>query len=77
MVGNAAEWTNDWYDFGYNETILENQQGSNSGSMKAVRGGSYYTDSESIQISRRFAADPEKGLPSVGFRLALSAKDSD
>ncbi len=42
MLGNAAEWCNDWYDENYYARTPENSPGGpEDGAMKVFRGGSY------------------------------------
>jgi hypothetical protein len=54
MAGNVAEWTNDWYNETYYQTLssqaqasstgaVDNPQGPPGGTQKTVRGGSFDT----------------------------------
>lgn len=54
MFGNAAEWCSDWYSNKYpsNSNII-NPQGPINGTEKVIRGGSWYSSSNIINISYR------------------------
>jgi formylglycine-generating enzyme required for sulfatase activity len=84
MVGNVAEWTNDYYKFNYYESSIDtNPQGplTSSGLNRVVRGGSLGDAEINIRVSKRssvWGSDlrAEKGSeeylgdfsPRIGFR---------
>jgi formylglycine-generating enzyme required for sulfatase activity len=72
MVGNAAEWTADWYDGVYYQTGgKKNPKGPslNTG-YKSVRGGSWSDNDYQSRTTARDSLDPNFGKNSVGFRCA-------
>jgi len=71
LVGNAAEWTADWYDeFAYKSMASQNPVGPPTGDVRVVRGGSFYDDPEFLRISYRYGLTPGWGYGMVGFRCA-------
>lgn len=77
MIGNAWEWTADWYgrDY-YAEAPESNPPGPQTGQYKALRGGSWYDKPASMFLtcSYRSWARPAERSPNVGFRCAKAAK---
>lgn len=71
MSGNVWEWTNDWLANypNANGTRYE-PTGPDSGTMKAIRGGSWDTERSTATPSFRLGVSPDQALPNVGFRLA-------
>jgi formylglycine-generating enzyme required for sulfatase activity len=81
MIGNVAEWVNDWFDFSYYiYSPGSNPLGPETGTAKVVRGGGWLTSNYSFQQSydsdlRLTARDSnEPATPSMdsGFRCAAS-----
>lgn len=73
MSGNVAEWCNDWYgeDY-YSKTIDEiNPKGPVSGSLRVVRGGSFYDGDNDCRSVDRGRLGPDVRQWNIGFRLAL------
>ena len=72
MIGNIAEWSQDWYDEGAYARRVTNRdpRGPDSGYDKVLRGGSWQS---SIQprTSDRDKANPAYRHASVGFRCGL------
>lgn len=71
MLGNLQEWTRDWY--GSYPPGAEGQRdpaGPASGSLRVVRGGSWYDVATNVRASRREPMDPGGGSPVTGFRCA-------
>jgi formylglycine-generating enzyme required for sulfatase activity len=70
MMGNAWEWTGDWYDAeSYFNSPKENPRGSVSGTDRIPRGGGWGNASECIRVSDRNGFDPEFRVLFLGFRL--------
>ena len=68
MSGNILEWCNDRFG-DYTEISQTNPQGSDSGSLRVVRGGTAIDGAYYCRVSFRFGFSPDaKG--GVGFRLA-------
>ena len=73
MAGNLAEWVNDWYDETYYSTSpLDNPTGPAEGFFRALRGGSWYGNADSLRTTDRSWYIPEGGTDYVGFRCAQS-----
>jgi len=81
MVGNAAEWVNDWYDDHYYRSApVKNPSGPAEGDVHVYRGGSYLsTEPEQLTTYwRGVPGEKEKdglnsaGLPMIGLRCAKS-----
>ena len=63
MMGNAYEWTLDWYE-----------STGGTGKNKVVRGGSWNSAGHFLRISDRVKKDPELRYSDVGFRC-IKVKD--
>jgi formylglycine-generating enzyme required for sulfatase activity len=81
LAGNIYEWVQDWYDPDYYSGSPEaDPQGPASGTMRVMRGGSYYHDAAYTRASNRGASPPDSGFirlegynpVPVGFRCARS-----
>ncbi|MBI4617136.1 MAG: SUMF1/EgtB/PvdO family nonheme iron enzyme [Planctomycetes bacterium] len=71
MAGNAAEWCADWYDPGwYSRSPEHDPLGSEAGSEKILRGGSFEEWKPEIQTFYRDRARPGYQHPTFGFRCA-------
>ena len=72
MSGNVMEWCSDWYS-AYNSPSQTNPTGSNSGSERVCRGGSFRDGAAKCRISNRHSTTPDNRRDgSIGFRLACS-----
>jgi formylglycine-generating enzyme required for sulfatase activity len=69
---NVWEWVRDWYG-PYPTGASIDPQGSQSGSARVRRGGSWSTGPESCRISKRDGIAPGRLLTSLGFRLLRGA----
>ena len=82
MIGNAEEWTHDWYNGVYptshqTETV-RNPQGAASGDGRAMRGGNWSTKNdyddhpERLAAAKRISNQPNLSSDYSGFRCASS-----
>jgi formylglycine-generating enzyme required for sulfatase activity len=71
LTGNVSEWVWDWFDLNYQKVMpFINPTGPDIGTYKVVRGGSVDTGAgNSLQVTFRAKADPDKSLSFTGFRL--------
>jgi formylglycine-generating enzyme required for sulfatase activity len=73
MAGNAAEWVNDWFDYGYYARSPErNPHGAESGTSRVVRGGNWDSSPDWVSCFYRDAWEPDAYL--AGFRCAVGAE---
>lgn len=70
MLGNAWEWTNDWYGAEYYFAgPKHNPRGPASGTIKNPRGGGWGNASECVRVSDRNGFPPDFKILFLGFRL--------
>ncbi len=72
IIGNAAEWTADWYG-GYSGGQDRNPRGPSSGQYRVVRGGSWLASPFYVRSADRFGAPPAVRIALIGFRCAQDA----
>ncbi len=86
MGGNAWEWVNDWYRDDYycdpsgtgqatwpncvSGNVQKNPEGDAEGTVKVVRGGSWYHSTDMMRSARRHGLDPKTSSNLSGFRCA-------
>lgn len=70
MAGNVSEWTATRYG-SYQVSPSSNPRGTNKGSARVIRGGSWNDDPvEAVRAADRSSEKPTNRLPTVGFRCA-------
>ncbi len=79
MVGNLAEWVNDWYQADYYTTSpASNPTGPESGTDRVIRGGSYETQpspyGSPLNVYVRGYSTPAMVFWNIGFRCAANAQ---
>ena len=73
LAGNVREWLQDWFDDEYYTSApAKNPGGPSKGTMKAVRGGSFFSEPEELRVSYRFYLEPGFSARTGGFRCVRS-----
>ena len=70
MSGNVFEWCEDWYG-NYSSGSQTNPTGPSSGSIRVLRGGSWYYGERGWRVSDRSGHNPDIGYNFLGLRLCL------
>ena len=68
MHGNVWEWVSDWYA-PYPSEMVADPKGPESGTLKIIRGGSWYFGSTNARSAFRKTHEPELWGFSIGFRI--------
>lgn len=75
MTGNMAEWTADWFHpRTYDHMVARDPQGPSKGTVKVVRGGSWFDDFSPyvLRVAFRNKGYPESYSDLLGFRCGES-----
>jgi formylglycine-generating enzyme required for sulfatase activity len=71
MLGNAREWTSEWYDPGYyRQGITRNPKGPSDGVRRVERGGAFFLSAKGVTTTIRYNHPPHFRLYFLGFRCA-------
>jgi sulfatase modifying factor 1 len=74
MSGNVCEWVQDRYgDVYYEESPRNNPQGPMKGSVRVIRGSSWFSAAGDVRAALRSSSSPSSKYSYLGFRLALPA----
>jgi formylglycine-generating enzyme len=71
MLGNVAEWVQDWYSSTYYATGPSvDPRGPSQGANRVLRGGSWFNAGFDVRAARRRGITPSSRIAGSGFRLA-------
>ncbi|XP_053576760.1 formylglycine-generating enzyme [Bombina bombina] len=77
MVGNAWEWTSDWWDVNHKPKEYYNPKGPSTGTDKVKKGGSYMCHKSycyRYRCAARSQNTPDSSSSNLGFRCAANAE---
>jgi formylglycine-generating enzyme required for sulfatase activity len=69
MLGNVWQWTADWYGASYYQPgERQDPPGPPGGTMRTLRGGSWYDDPKLVRASYRSGYEPGYSSYAIGLR---------
>ncbi len=71
MHGNVWEWCHDWYET-YPRELQVDPTGPEKGSVRVIRGGSWFVYARNARSACRYWNDPGARVSHLGFRLLSS-----
>jgi formylglycine-generating enzyme required for sulfatase activity len=71
MQGNVFEWCQDYYRNYLGGTALD-PQGTNTGSSRLFRGGSWFIGGRYCRSAYRYSLNPGSRFDDFGFRVVLA-----
>ncbi len=74
MHGNVWEWVSDWYA-PYSSQQTVDPQGPQNGTLKVIRGGSWYFGADNARSYSRGTHSPQSWGFSIGFRIVREKID--
>jgi formylglycine-generating enzyme required for sulfatase activity len=77
MLGNAAEWCQDWYaEDHYRDSPTNDPSGPEKGTGRVVRGGAFLHQPRHCRVTQRVNGAPSYHNYIIGFRVVLDADES-
>jgi sulfatase modifying factor 1 len=70
MHGTVWEWCSDWYGEDSSDSVID-PSGSDGGTFRVLRGGSWRGDAWYVRSANRYGADPADRRGGIGFRFAV------